>query len=314
MPPEPPTRPAVQRNRPRWLWLLPIGAVVIVAAVFIARAVLYSPDLAGFFRDFPGETELPADAPVGFPAWLSWSHFLNAFFLIFIVRSGLQIRSKKRPPAFVTRTAGPISAARPPKRLSLHVWWHLVIDTLFTLNLVFYLVLLFASGQWVRVVPLGWDVIPNALSAGIQYVAFDWPTQNGWVNYNALQLLFYFATVFVAGPLALLTGLRLSPGWPASWIRVNRMFSEARARLVHFWVLIYYIGFTAVHVFLVFATGALRNLNHMYAGRDDDTWIGAIVWAASFVVMVAAFFLLREPVQTRIAQLGNTVKRMPPSR
>ncbi len=282
--------------------------------MLIARAILVSPDAAGFFRDYPGETALPADAPVGFPAWLSWSHFLNSFFLVFIVRSGLQIRSKRRPPAFVTRTAGPISAARPPRRLSLHVWWHLVIDTLFTVNLVAYLVLLFASGQWVRVVPLGWDVIPNAISAAVQYVAFDWPTHNGWVHYNALQLLFYFATVFLAGPLALLTGLRLSPGWPTSWTRVNRLFSEALARRVHLWVLVYYIGFTIVHVFLVFATGALRNLNHMYAGRDDESWIGAAVWATSTVMTVAAYFLLREPVQTRLAALTGTVKHMPPPR
>jgi hypothetical protein len=26
---------------------------------------------------------------------------------------------------------------------------------------------------------------PNAVSAALQYVSLDWPTENGWVNYNA---------------------------------------------------------------------------------------------------------------------------------
>ena len=34
---------------------------------------------------------------------------------------------------------------------------------------------------------------------------------------------------------------------------------------MHFPVMLYFVAFTVVHVALVFATGALRNLNHMYA-------------------------------------------------
>ncbi|HWH27236.1 MAG TPA: hypothetical protein VNT53_11405 [Pseudolysinimonas sp.] len=304
---------AITSRRRRWVIVAVVGAVAIVAAVLIARGLRDSSNTAAFFAAFPGVTELPIDAPVGFPAWLSWSHALNAFFLVFIVRSGLLVRSKVRPPAFVTRTAGPKSASRPPQRQSLHVWWHLVVDTLFVLNGVFYLVLLFATGQWVRVVPLGWDVVPNAVSAAVQYLSFDWPVHNGWVHYNALQLLFYFATVFIAGPLALLTGLRLAPGWPAGprWAGINRVFSEGRARSIHFGVLVYYIGFTVIHVVLIFATGALRNLNHMYAGRDDETWIGAAVWAGTFVLMVVGFLVVTPRLQSWIAQLGNDVRRMP---
>ena len=62
---------------------------------------------------------------------------------------------------------------------------------------------LFVTGQWMRIVPTSWDVFPNAVSAALQYVSLDWPTENGWVNYNALQLLAYFTTVFIAAPLAI---------------------------------------------------------------------------------------------------------------
>ncbi len=54
-------------------------------------------------------------------------------------------------------------------------------------------------------------MFPNALSLLIQYLSLDWPTDQGWVAYNGLQLLAYFITVFVAAPLALITGLGMSP-------------------------------------------------------------------------------------------------------
>src|SRR5690606_13732239 len=105
----------------------------------------------------------------------------------------------------------------PPRRLSLWAWFHLVLDVLWVANGVLYIVLLFASGHWMRLVPMSWDVIPHAVSVGIQYLSLDWPTHDGWVHYNALQLLLYGGTVFVAAPLAFVTGLRLSPVWPAGW-------------------------------------------------------------------------------------------------
>ena len=43
-------------------------------------------------------------------------------------------------------------------------------------------------------------MFPNALSVVIQYLSLDWPTENGWVAYNGLQLFAYFVTVFVAAP------------------------------------------------------------------------------------------------------------------
>ena len=135
-------------------------------------------------------------------------------------------------------------------------------------------VLLFATGQWMRIVPTSWDVFPNALSAALQYASLNWPTENGWVNYNALQLLTYFITVFIAAPLAFITGLRMSSAWPKKAAGLNKAFPIEWARAVHFPVMIYFVAFIVVHVFLVLATGALRNLNHMYAVTDDDGWLG----------------------------------------
>jgi hypothetical protein len=80
-------------------------------------------------------------------------------------------------------------------------------------------------------------------------------------------------------------------------------------RTLHVLTMIYFIGFTIAHVGLVFATGALRNLNHMYAGRDDESWIGLIVFAVSLVVMIVGWVVVRPAVTTRLAALGGTIQR-----
>ena len=296
-------------RRSRWfplLWLVPIGLVVLVAAVLVAQWMRTLPDVQAFIADYPGETAIPAGAPVGFPWWLSWQHALNAFFLLLIVRTGWQIGSGRRPPAFWTRkNDGLIRTKNPPRRLSIHVWFHLVLDALWVVNGVLYWVLLFATGQWLRLVPQSWDVVPHALSVGIQYLSLDWPTHNGWIHYNALQLLMYGFTVFVAAPLALFTGLRLSSIWPARLAFVP----EKPVHTLHVFVMLYFVAFTIVHVGLVLATGALRNLNHMYAGRDDESWIGLVVFAVSLVVMIIGWVVARPAILTRLAALGGTVRR-----
>jgi thiosulfate reductase cytochrome b subunit len=288
------------------LWLIPIGLVVLVASVLVAQWLRTLPDIQAFIADFPGETAIPAGTPVGFPWWLQWQHALNAFFLLLIVRTGWQIGSGKRPPAFWTRrNDGLIRTANPPKRHSIHVWFHLVLDVAWVFNGVLYWVLLFVSGQWLRLVPMSWDVIPHALSVFIQYLSLDWPVHNGWIHYNALQLLLYGFTVFVAAPLAFVTGLRLSTIWPAAL----RWVPEKPTRTLHVFVMVYFIGFTIVHVGLILTTGALRNLNHIYAGRDDESWIGLIVFAGTLVLMIVGWVLARPAVLTRLAALGGTIRR-----
>lgn len=162
--------------------------------------------------------------------------------------------------------------------MGLYHWFHIQMDFLWVANGIVFIVLLFVTGQWMRIVPTSWDVFPNALSALIQYLSLDWPTENAWVNYNSLQVLAYFVTVFIASPIAIKTGLRLSPLWPESgWM--HKVFPENLARKLHGIVMFYFLGFVVIHVTLVFTTGALRNLNMMYAGNDGTSWVGAGIFA-----------------------------------
>lgn len=297
--------------RSRWgrlIWLIPAAIVVAAVVVVFARWLVGTEPIRDFMRDYPGASALPDAAPVGIPAWLEVQHFLNAFFLVLLVRTGLVLRAKQRPSMFWQRDNSKLVRTKgAPRRMGIHVWLHLTVDALWVLNGVVYVVLLFATGQWVRMVPTRWDVVPNALSAALQYASLHWPMDNGWVNYNALQLVSYFATVFIAAPLAFVSGIRLSSAWSQRWIRASRAYPESLARAVHFPVMVYFIGFVIVHVTLVLATGALRNLNHMYAARDDGSWIGFGVFAVSLAVMVAGWVLVKPAVMAPVARLWGTV-------
>ncbi|GGH97866.1 hypothetical protein GCM10007170_29100 [Arthrobacter liuii] len=290
--------------------MVPAVLVAMVLLVLIARVLMGMPAVTAFVSEYPGSSELPADAPVGFPAWLAWQHFLNAFFLVLIIRTGWQVRTTARPSGHWTRNnKGLIRTRNAPTKISLELWFHLTLDALWILNGLVFAVLLFASGQWMRIVPTSWDVFPNAVSAALQYASLDWPTEDGWINYNALQLLAYFVTVFIAAPLAFVTGLRMSSAWPKKAAGLNKAYPIEWARAVHFPVMIYFAAFVVVHVFLVLATGALRNLNHMYGVRDDDGWFGFWVFLASVAVMVAAWFLARPIFLRPIASLMGKVSR-----
>jgi thiosulfate reductase cytochrome b subunit len=288
----------------RWSFI----AVVLLAVVVVGALWLRTlPVVDSFVEQYPGTTPLPEGAPVGLPAWLGWQHFLNMFFILFVIRTGWIIRSKKRPPAFWTPTRFRIFRSKPAKRMGLYHWFHIQMDFLWVLNGVVFVVLLIVTGQWMRIVPTSWEIFPNALSAGLQYASLDWPTDNAWVNYNSLQVLAYFTTVFIAAPIAIKTGLRLSPIWPEQgWL--HRVFPEQLARTLHVGVMFYFFVFIVIHVTLVMTTGALRNLNMMYAGNEGSSWLGAGIFALSLVVMVTAWFLVRPSILKPIAAFSGKVQ------
>ncbi|SIL83944.1 Oxidoreductase molybdopterin binding subunit [Mycobacteroides abscessus subsp. abscessus] len=312
--------PRLRIGGDRWLnllWLIPIGFAVLVVAVAAGKGLRNMAAVQAFIARYPG-TDISVPLAVGIPAWVAWQHFFNLFLMIFIIRSGIQIlcdhprlyfsrnctpgkdewlRIAQPVPDVPLWTAKDDSVALPAQlglpglrhSIGLARWWHLGVDVLWLLNGAVFYVLLFATGQWRHIVPTSWDVFPNAASVAIQYLSLNWPTGHTWVAYNALQLLAYFSIVFVAAPLALVTGLGMSPALSMRFTAISRRFSIQAARSLHFLVLAYFLLFILVHVTLVFATEALRNLNHMFAARDDDSWVGFWIFAAAMVVAATAW-------------------------
>ena len=324
--------PHVRIGRDKWfnlLWLLPLGFLGLIVAVAVAKGLRDMPSVQRFIARYPGTVE-PARSlrNEGLPLWVDVQHFCNLFLMIFIIRSGLQILAD-HPRLYWTRHSTPgkdwfriqrpvpadplwtakqdsIGLARqvglPGIRHSIGLarWWHLGTDTLWLLNGIVFYVLLFVTPQWRRLVPTSWAVFPNALSVLIQYLSLRWPSDNGWVAYNGLQLIAYFITVFVAAPLALVTGLGMSPALSTRFRRISKLLSIQVARSVHFFVLVWFLFFIVIHVTFVFTTGLLPNLNHVYAARNNDSWVGFWIFCASMVVVVVAWvaatpFTLRHP-------------------
>lgn len=299
-------------KRSKWfplVWAIPAVVVALALVVLLAQWLRTLPEIQSFLADYPGEVAPPEGTPIGFPAWLNWSHFLNSLLILLIIRTGWQVRTTQRPAAHWTRNnTGLLRTKGKPTKISIDLWLHLTLDALWVLNGIVFYILLFATGQWLRVVPTTWEHVPNALSAGLQYASLNWPHENGWVNYNSLQLIAYFVTIFVATPLAIATGIRMSGAWPKD-AAINRLYPVELARAIHFPVMLYFVAFIVVHVTLVFTTGALRNLNHMYGARDDDSWVGFWFFIGSIVVMAVLWILARPLFLRPIASLSGIVSK-----
>lgn len=332
----------------RWvncLWLVLLGCVGIVIAILVARQLRQYDWMQSFIIEYPGTATTYAPAVTsGFPAWLRWQHFFNIVFMMFIIRAGLQIladhprlymNSGCRPGTEWFRMRGPVPPDRMDKSnpsrvwtskddavalpkwlgipgirhsIGLARWWHFSFDLLWLLNGVVFYVLLFSTGQWQRLVPQSWTVFPNALSTAVQYASLDFAANAGFTTYNGLQILAYFVTVFIAAPLALLTGLLQAPAVAARFGTGRGVLNRQVARTVHFGVLCWMLLFIVCHVTMVLATDAVQNLNHITLGTDTrSNWALAIVGVAAVVVVL--LWLIATPLTIRYPRLVQSTGR-----
>lgn len=221
------------------IWALPIGAAALFCLIALAQSLRELPNVAVFIQNHPGIAQSAPSVDSGFPWWLQLQHFLNMFFMMFIMRAGLQILAD-HPRLYWSRDCTPGSdwfrfQVPVPKgriwtakddsvtlptwlgipglrhTLGLSRWWHFSINLLWLVNGIVFYALLFSTDQWRRLVPLTWEVIPATLSTAIQYASLNFPVDEGWTRYNGLQQFSYFITVFVAAPASIVTGLMQSP-------------------------------------------------------------------------------------------------------
>jgi Ni/Fe-hydrogenase b-type cytochrome subunit len=86
-------------------------------------------------------------------------------------------------------------------------------------------------------------------------------------HYNTLQKLSYVGVIFVAIPLAVLTGLTMSPGINAAWPWLLDLFGGRQsARSLHFIAAIALAAFILVHLAMVVLAGPLNELRSMITG------------------------------------------------
>jgi sulfoxide reductase catalytic subunit YedY len=261
--------------------------------------------------------------PKGFPMWINLSHWVNFFFLVLIIRSGLSILvdhprlywnngcdpktnwirfTPLRNPKDKTWTAkedaryiSPI-AGLPGYRHTIGIArsWHFLTIPFFILNGVVFIILLFCTNQWQRLVPISWKIIPDTWNVFVHYATFNMPPEpNGFYQYNSLQQISYFGVIFILAPLAMLTGMAMSPAIENRFHWFPKLFGNRQsARSIHFLVMIAYVIFIIIHVALIAATGLVRNMNHIVMGTDNIRSLSGLYIGTGIIVVTVVFCFL----------------------
>jgi thiosulfate reductase cytochrome b subunit len=155
-----------------------------------------------------------------------------------------------------------------PRSLALGRRWHFFFAWLWVINGACYLAWSLASRHLARDLAMqgrDWRAIPASI---VEHLRFRHPVGDEAARYNPLQKLAYLAVIFVLAPLAVLTGLSMSPqmdgvlGW---WLQL--VGGRQSARTIHFIVMSLFVLFTLVHVLMVVYAGPINEMRSMISGR-----------------------------------------------
>jgi len=251
---------------------------------------------------------------LSFPFWLRAAHFINLFCMFLLIRSGIQILAD-HPKLYWNDDARPGSEwikfgkkIMPNDRLWTSMdeaetvnsiialpgghhnlgagrRWHFLTILVWVINGVLYVSLLFATGQWRRLIPTSWDILPAAWHSFVTFATFHIPPESAFHPYDPLQQLAYATIVFLVAPMMILTGLCMSPALIARFPWYPKLFGGRQAaRSLHFLGLVVLLGYIALHVTLVLVVHFFNNIGNMVF--DDPRF------HPELAVAIAAFGLL----------------------
>ncbi|MGQ0636588.1 MAG: cytochrome b/b6 domain-containing protein [Planctomycetaceae bacterium] len=264
------------RRRELMLAAALLAAPVVAAWVQFATVGLPDSSLAG------QSAATNAQATPGFPVWTRGCHYINLLLLVTLLRSGLSILfdhprlywNDHCTPGSEWMRFTPIQVpadriwtakddaryvspwlALPGYRHTVGIarHWHFLSLPLWLANGLAFVILLFATDHWRRLVPTSSSFVSEAWGIFVHYATVRLPDEpNGFFRYNALQQLAYFGVVFAIAPLSLLTGMAMSPAVDNRFRWYPRLFGGRQcARSIHFLLVVAYIGFLVVHVAMV---------------------------------------------------------------
>jgi sulfoxide reductase catalytic subunit YedY len=283
--------------RPSILIGIGIALISVIAAAWIEYAVAGLPPVPAVPQVYPSNFA----GPHGFPLWVRYCHFFNFLFVMLLIRSGLSILMDHPRLYFNDGCAPgtewirvtPIQVPRdrlwtakddaryisplvgtPGYRHTIGIArvWHFINVHGFIVTGIIFISLLFATEQWRRIVPTSPLVLLQGWNVWVHYATLHLPPEpNGFYGYNALQQIAYFTVVLVFGPLAIATGIAMSPAVVNRFPWYARVFGGRQsARSIHFLTMLSFLAFLVVHVTLVVMTGFARNMNHIVMGTDDQ--------------------------------------------
>ena len=257
-----------------------------------------------------------------FPFWLRASHLLNFFLIGLLLRSGWEILSSmprlwwsndsapgkewlkftktelpKEEGVYTSlmdeKSLSPIIALPGRENIGLGRHWHALASSLWLLNGLVYVILLFATGLWRRIIPTSWDVFPEAWESMKIYLGFGVPSLEHFQPYDALQMLGYTFVIFMLAPVMMLTGIAMSPAVRSRFPGYVKFWGGHQgARSIHFICMVLMTGFIIMHVGLVFLVHPEHNLSHMIWGASDTSRAAqAFVIAIATIVVVIAIWI-----------------------
>lgn len=203
------------------------------------------------------------------------------------------------------------------KNLGMGRHWHFLCDGGWLLSGIAYYSLLFITGEWRRLVPESWSIIPGAWHSFLEYASFHLVETPG--AYNPLQQLSYFGIVFIIAPLTIATGIAMSPSITGRFPWYLKIFGGRQpARSIHFLCMLAFTGFIIMHVLMVVLHGFGRELALIVLGQTNDPnipialLIGCLGLFAVFILhVVATQASLRHPrfVQDTIGTMIDGARR-----
>jgi DMSO/TMAO reductase YedYZ molybdopterin-dependent catalytic subunit len=154
-------------------------------------------------------------------------------------------------------------------------------------------VLLFATGEWTRLIPTSWSIIPDAWNTLLTYLTLHIPPTSAFNPYDPLQQLAYAAVVFLLAPFMLLTGAAMSPSIEARFPWYVRLFGGKQgARSLHFLSLVAFVLFIIVHTALVLIVHFQDNIRNIVFGTEHADFVQALLIALIALAAVAVIYVL----------------------
>ncbi len=258
-------------------------------------------------------------AALGFPLWIRATHWITALLIGFLIRAGIQILAayprlywneqctpgtewrkvtKKRMPADQLWTALDMDEEVPAwlgqpggNNLGLGRHWHFSAALFWVLNGLVYVILLFATGEWPRLLPTSWVIVPAAWHTVLIYVTLGQPPASAFHPFDALQQLAYAAIIFLLAPFLILTGAAQSPAIEAQFPRYARFFGGRQgARSLHFLGLAAFVVFIIMHTALVVDTGFGPTMANSIVGQPAHDQRQAVTIGLGLITLILLIY------------------------
>lgn len=202
-------------------------------------------------------------------------HWVNAIAFVFLLVSGIGIILYH--PEFYWGEAGyfgleawltlPLEPDKGQTSWGRNI--HFLFAWIFVVNGLFYVVSGLLNGHFRRkVLPTREQLrLQHVLSEISTHVRFRRPRLEDLATYNVLQKMIYIVVIFVIGPVLLLSGMTMSPGFVAALPELTDLFGGRQsARSVHFICANILTLFLIVHLIEVVLAGTGRMIRSMITG------------------------------------------------